>query len=127
MVPGDLFSGAPSPELGRTSGTQLTGQGKTISFLNPLSRLVRSVSLSVPSLVLLNGSSSFSFYLTCSVSMTLGETIIYHGLEGVFLCRGIPVQTACPVFLVQGQFSYGCQPCLSSECAGSYPFYKGYG
>ena len=29
-VPGDLFSGAPSPELARTSGTQLTGQGKTI-------------------------------------------------------------------------------------------------
>ena len=29
-VPGDLFSVAPSPELGRTSGTQLTGQGKTI-------------------------------------------------------------------------------------------------
>ena len=29
-VPGDLFSGAPSPELGRTSGTQLTGEGKTI-------------------------------------------------------------------------------------------------
>ena len=29
-VPGDLFSGAPSPELGRTSGTQLIGQGKTI-------------------------------------------------------------------------------------------------
>ena len=27
---GDLFSGAPSPELGRTSGTQITGQGKTI-------------------------------------------------------------------------------------------------
>ena len=28
-VPGDLFSGAVSPELGRTSGTQLTGEGKT--------------------------------------------------------------------------------------------------
>ena len=29
MVPGDLFSGAVSPELGRTLGTQLTGEGKT--------------------------------------------------------------------------------------------------
>ena len=29
-VPGDLFSGAPSPELGRTSRTQLTGEGKSI-------------------------------------------------------------------------------------------------
>ena len=28
-VPGDLFSGAVSPELGRTLGTQLTGEGKT--------------------------------------------------------------------------------------------------
>ena len=28
-VPGDLFSGALSPELGWTSGTHLTGEGKT--------------------------------------------------------------------------------------------------
>ena len=28
-APGDLFSEAVSPELGRTSGTQLTGEGKT--------------------------------------------------------------------------------------------------
>ena len=28
-VPGDLLSGAVSPELDRTSGTQLTGEGKT--------------------------------------------------------------------------------------------------
>ena len=28
-VPGDLFLGAPSPELGRTSRTQLTGEGKS--------------------------------------------------------------------------------------------------
>ena len=28
-VPGDLFSGAVSPDAGRTSGTPLTGEGKT--------------------------------------------------------------------------------------------------
>ena len=28
-VPGDIFSGTVSPEVWRTSGTQLTGEGKT--------------------------------------------------------------------------------------------------
>ena len=28
-VPGDLFSGTVSPEVWRTSGTQITGEGKT--------------------------------------------------------------------------------------------------
>ena len=40
-------------------------------------------------------SSAFSFYLTFSASINLGETVTYYGLEGVSLCRGIPVQTVC--------------------------------
>ena len=46
----------------------------------------------VISLFLLIGSSSsvFSFYLTFSVSVNLGETVIYCGLEVVFLCGRIP-------------------------------------
>ena len=44
-------------------------------------------------LVLLIGSSSspFSFYLYFSDSMNLGETFIYCGLEGLFLCGSNPV------------------------------------
>ena len=55
-----------------------------------------SLSLSVLSgisLVLLIGSdsSAFSFYLTFSVSLNLGETVMYCGLEVVSLCGSIPV------------------------------------
>ena len=66
------------------------------SFLNSgFGRLERSVLLFFQeiSLVLLTGSSSavFSFYLYFSDSMYLGETVIYCGLGGLFLCRSIPV------------------------------------
>ena len=42
-------------------------------------------------LSIMSCSSAFSFYLPFSVSMNLGETVIYCGLEGVFLCGSIPV------------------------------------
>ena len=33
-----------------------------------------------------SSSSALSFYLISSVFMNLGETVIYYGLEGLFLC-----------------------------------------
>ena len=45
-------------------------------------------------------SSIFSFCLTVSVSMILGETATYCCLEGVSLCGSIPIQPVCPVVLV---------------------------
>ena len=57
--------------------------------------LKRSVSLffQVTSLDLLtgSGSSALSFYLYFSCSVSLGETVIYCGLGGLFLCGSIPV------------------------------------
>ena len=35
--------------------------------------------------------SAFLSYITFSVSMNLGETVISCGLKGVFLCGSIPV------------------------------------
>ena len=40
-------------------------------------------------------SSVFSFCLSLSVSMKLGETVAYGDLEGVFLCGSIPIQSVC--------------------------------
>ena len=43
------------------------------------------------SLVLLIGTTpcAFSFYLISSISMNLGETVVYHGLLGAFLCGSV--------------------------------------
>ena len=65
------------------------------NFLNSLSgRLIISVALFFQgfslALSIESSSSAFSFYLTFSVSMNLGLTVIYY-LEGVFLCRSMPV------------------------------------
>ena len=43
-----------------------------------------------------SSSSAFSFYLTSSVSMNVGETVTYCSLKGVFLCGSIHMQTLCP-------------------------------
>ena len=58
------------------------------------------------SLVLLieGGSSAFSFYLYISGSMNLEKAVIYYGLEGLLLCKSVPVAYVSPVFLVQGLF-----------------------
>lgn len=60
---------------------------------------MNSVSLSFQNiyLIILIGSSSsvFSFYLTFSASVNLRETVIYCGLEVVFLCGSIPVLAVC--------------------------------
>ena len=42
-----------------------------------------------------NSSIAFSFCLTFSASVNLGETVIYCGLEWVFLCASVPMQTLC--------------------------------
>ena len=34
---------------------------------------------------------SLPFHLAISVSMDLGETLIYYGLEGAFLCESVPM------------------------------------
>ena len=48
----------------------------------------------------MSSSSDFSFYLTFSASMNLGDTVIYSGLEGVLLCR----QCVSSVFGVKAGF-----------------------
>ena len=73
-----------------------------ISFLNSVSiRLKRSVSLFFQgnSLGLLTGScsSASSFYLHFSYSVSLGETVVYCGLGGLFICGGL-------IYLVAGLF-----------------------
>ena len=79
------------------------------------------------SLVLLIGSSSaFSFYLIFSVSKNLGETVIYCGLESVFLCGNVPVQTVyIQCFRCKGWFWYAHQPRHSSGCAVRKPLDRG--
>ena len=58
--------------------------------------------------------------------MNLGETIVYSGLDGLFLMKEHPsVGCVSPVFWCEACFCYGCLPCLSSECAGPYPLDKG--
>ena len=46
-----------------------------------------SLALSIQS-----SSSAFSFFLTFSASINLGETVTYCGLKGVFLYESIPLQ-----------------------------------
>ena len=48
------------------------------------------------------GSSAFSFYLNFSVFMNLEETVIYFGLEGVFLCGSTSVLLCVQYFLYGG-------------------------
>ena len=52
--------------------------------------------LVLPSLALSveNSSSAILFYLTCSASMNLGETISYCGDKEVFFCESILMQAA---------------------------------
>ena len=57
-----------------------------ISFFNLLSLLIFQSKIKNG-----NGSSDSSFYLYFSYSMSLGETVIYCGLEGLCLCKGVPM------------------------------------
>lgn len=53
-----------------------------------------------------NSSSAFSFYLTLSVFINLGETVIFCDLERVFyMWEGYFVDCVCLVILVQGLVS----------------------
>ena len=62
------------------------------SFRSSLNDLVRS------------GSSASSFYLYCSDSMSLGETVIYWGPKELFLCVWPCVSFLRLTFLVWGLF-----------------------
>ena len=65
--------------------------------------------------------SAFSLYLSFSVSMNLGETVTYCGLEWVFLWGHVLMQTSSAQCLSwEGWICCGCQSCLSSGCAGRY-------
>ena len=67
------------------------------------------------------GSSFFalSFYLISSVFMNLGETVIYCGLEGLFLCVRAVSRLGVPRFFRCDGCSYcGYQLHLSLGCAG---------
>ena len=65
-----------------------------------------------------NSSSAILFYLTCSASMNLGETISYCGHTEVFLCESILMQAAHAQCLWWESWTWRvCQSHLSSECA----------
>lgn len=66
-------------------------------------------------------SSAFSFCLTFSVSVNLGETLIYSDLEGVFLCGSLCVDYVSPIFLGQGLVSVWMLVVLSSWSSGCHP------
>ena len=79
----------------------------------------------IPLAVLIESSSStFSFYLTFSISMNLGEAVIYCGLEGMFYLRASLCRLCVQCLWCKGWFWYGCQSRLSSGCAGHYHLYK---
>ena len=65
--------------------------------------------------------SAFSLYLSFSVSMNLGETVTYCGLEWVFLWGHVLMQTSSAQCLSwEGWICCGCMSCLSSGCTGRY-------
>ena len=59
---------------------------------------------------------SFSFCLTFSVSMKLGETVTYSILEGFSLCWSVPMQYMCDSWfggIAESEVSIGCIfPCV---------------
>ena len=60
------------------------------------------------------------------MSLTLGETVTYYSLEGVFLCGCVPMQTVCAQCIWgEGWIRCGCKSCLSSWYAGLYHIGKG--
>ena len=56
-----------------------------ISFFNLVSLLIFQSKIKNG-----NGSSDSSFYFYFSYSVILEETVIYCGLEGLFLCKSVP-------------------------------------
>jgi len=65
-----------------------------------------------------NSSFAILFYLTCSASMNLGETISYCGHTEVFLCESILMQAAYAQCLWWESWTWRvCQSHLSSGCA----------
>ena len=68
----------------------------------------RSDSLFSPGIFLVllieGGSSAFSLYLYISGSMNLEEAVVYYGLEGLLLCKSVPVAYVSPIVLAQGLF-----------------------
>ena len=55
-------------------------------------------------LLIEGGSSAFSLYLYISGSMNLEEAVVYYGLEGLLLCKSVPVAYVSPIVLAQGLF-----------------------
>lgn len=67
-----------------------------------------------------------SFYLNFSVSLNLGETIIYHGLGMVYVGPSLCRLCFSNIFGARAvSVIYRCPTCLSSECAGHYPLDRG--
>ena len=63
------------------------------------------LSQGIPRVLLIEGgSSAFSFYLYISGFMNLEEAVVCYGLEGLLLCKSVPVAYVSPVVLVQGLF-----------------------
>ena len=64
-----------------------------------------------------SSSSAFSFCLTFSASMKLGEMVTYCGLEGVSLCGSVHIQSACTQWFWWKSWIWcGYKLCLSSGC-----------
>lgn len=81
-------------------------------FLGIFSYLLRAVSLLVFFFFFLN--------LSFSVSMILFETVTYCGLEGMFICGGIPIRLYVLTDFGEGLHLMWGQSCLSSGYAGSF-------
>lgn len=79
--------------------------------------------LGIFSYLLLDSSFFVSFFflnLSFSVSMILFEIVTYCGLEGVFICGGIPIRLYVLTDFGEGLSLMWAQSCLSSGYAGGF-------
>lgn len=61
------------------------------------------------------------FCLTFTVSMKLGERVVYPGPEGLFLCGSVPMQLTCAQWFWWKKWIWSeHRSYLPPECAGSY-------